>query len=118
MSQELSFNELPQAVAALIEKVDALTELVKNRNDEDNAKEEDQWFNLEQLCAYLPDKPAKSTVYGWVSDNLIPYNKTGKKLRFLKSKIDTWLQENAHRTSTEIQMEAMKHLYGNKGGAQ
>ena len=117
MSQELSFNELPGAVAAIIEKVDELKTLIVNRNDEENAKEEDQWFNLEQLCAYLPDKPAKSTVYGWVSDNLIPYNKTGKKLRFLKSKIDAWLQENAHRTNTEIQMEAMKHLYGNKGGA-
>lgn len=118
MSQELSFNELPGAVAELIQKVDELKELVLNRNDEENKKEEDQWFNMEQLCAYLPDKPAKSTVYGWVSDNLIPYNKTGKKLRFLKSKIDAWLQENAHRTSAEIQMEAMKHLYGKNGGAQ
>lgn len=117
MSEELSFNELPKAVAVLIAKVDELKALIENRNDEENAKEEDQWFNLEQLCSYLPDKPAKSTVYGWVSDNLIPYNKTGKKLRFLKSKIDAWLQENAHRTSNEIQMEAMKHLYGNKGGA-
>ena len=116
MSEELSFNDLPKAVAMLIAKVDELKTLIENRNDEENAKEEDQWFNLEQLCTYLPDKPAKSTVYGWVSDNLIPYNKTGKKLRFLKSKIDAWLQENAHRTSTEIQMEAMKHLYGNKGG--
>ena len=116
MSEELSFNELPKAVAMLIAKVDELKTLIENRTDEENAKEEDQWFNLEQLCTYLPDKPAKSTVYGWVSDNLIPYNKTGKKLRFLKSKIDAWLQENAHRTSTEIQMEAMKHLYGNKGG--
>ncbi len=118
MSQELSFNELPGAVAELIQKVDELKELVLNRNDEENKKEEDQWFNMEQLCAYLPDKPAKSTVYGWVSDNLIPYNKTGKKLRFLKSKIDAWLQENAHRTNSEIQMEAMKHLYGKNGGAQ
>ena len=116
MSKELSFNELPQAVAALIEKIDGLTELVRNRNDEENSKEEEQWFNLEQLCAYLPDKPEKSTVYGWVSDNLIPYNKTGKKLRFLKSKIDAWLQENAHKTTSELQMEAMKHLHGKSGG--
>ncbi|MGM9789914.1 MAG: helix-turn-helix domain-containing protein [Candidatus Cryptobacteroides sp.] len=117
MSNELSFNELPTAVATLIDKVDALTTLVRNRNDEDNKKEDDKWFNLEQLCDYLPDKPAKSTVYGWVSDNLIPYNKTGKKLRFLKSKIDLWLLENGRKTDSELQREAMNYLHGKRGGA-
>lgn len=116
MSEQISFNELPTAMATLIEKVDELRTLIKSRNLVENTKEEDQWFNIEQLCAYLPDKPAKSTVYGWVSNSQIPYNKTGKKLRFLKSKIDSWLLENEHKTNSELQTEAMSHLYRNKGG--
>lgn len=79
MSEQISFNDLPTAMAALIEKVDELRTLIESRNLVENTKEEDQWFNIEQLCAYLPDKPAKSTVYGWVSNSQIPYNKTGKK---------------------------------------
>lgn len=46
---------------------------------------EDKWFDLGQLIGYLPEHPAKSTVYGWVCDNLILYSKTGKRLRFKKS---------------------------------
>ena len=41
MSEELSFNELPKAVAMLIAKVDELKTLIENRNDEENAKEEE-----------------------------------------------------------------------------
>ena len=35
---------------------------------------------------YLPDRPAKQTVYGWVFQKKIPYHKKGKKLQFLKLK--------------------------------
>src|SRR5687768_8993103 len=42
----------------------------------------DQWLDLNELCVYLPDKPAKQTVYGWVHNSLIPYHKKSKKLFF------------------------------------
>ena len=85
MSQELTFNELPGAVAALIDKVDELKELILSRKEEATAVIEDKLFDLGQLIGYLPEHPAKSTVYGWVCDNLILYSKTGKRLRFKKS---------------------------------
>jgi excisionase family DNA binding protein len=56
--------------------------------------ETDQWFNLNELCEYIPDKPSKPTVYGWVHAGTIPVHKGGKKLRFLKSEIDIWLKNN------------------------
>jgi len=49
------------------------------------------WLNVDELLDYLPDKPALSTVYGWVGHKQIPFYKSGKKLRFLKSEIDKWL---------------------------
>jgi len=63
--------------------------------------EGDVWFNLQQLCNYLPDKPAKPTVYGWVSKRSIPHHKKGKSLSFLKSEIDLWLKEGLRLTSTQ-----------------
>lgn len=52
----------------------------------------DRWFDINELRNYLPDKPSKMTVYGWVHDRSIPFHKGAKKLRFLKSEIDSWLR--------------------------
>lgn len=68
----------------------------------------DNWFNLEQLCNYLPDKPAKQTVYGWVSKRLIPYHKKCKSLSFLKSEIDLWMKDGLHITAKQMAKEIAK----------
>jgi len=53
--------------------------------------QEKEWLTIKELCEYLPDKPAIATVYGWVGHKQIPFRKSGKKLRFLRSEIDKWL---------------------------
>ena len=72
--------------------------------------ETERWFDLTELCDYLPDKPAKATVYGWVNRNEIPYHKRAKKLYFLKSEIDAWLKAGKRKTTGEIQAEADSFL--------
>ena len=62
----------------------------------------DQWFDLNELCNYLPDKPAPATVYGWVHTLQIPCHKGNKKLRFLKSEIDNWLKQGRKKTEADI----------------
>ena len=76
--------------------------------------ETDQWLNLPKLCEYLPDKPAKATVYGYVSANKIPCHKGAKKLRFLKSEIDNWLKQGRKKTISEIEAEATRYLLNKK----
>ena len=68
--------------------------------------EADRWLNLNEFCEYHPDKPAKATVYGWVFSSKVPHHKDGKKLRFLKSEVDLWLQTGRRKTNSEIQKEA------------
>ncbi|MBA4851521.1 helix-turn-helix domain-containing protein [Emticicia sp. BO119] len=81
---------------------------------------EDKWLDLNGLCAYLPDKPVKPTVYTWVHNSIIPYHKKGKKLFFLKSEIDQWLKEGRKKTKFDIKEEADLHLskLRKKGGRQ
>ncbi len=73
-------------------------------------RETDTWFDLTELCNYLPDRPAKATVYGQVSANTIPYHKGAKKLRFLKSEIDAWLKQGRNKTISEIETEVENFL--------
>lgn len=75
----------------------------------------DSWLNLIELCDYLPDKPAKPTVYAWVNNGLIPYHKGAKRLRFLKSDIDAWLQQGRRKTTEENKADAI-NLIKKKGG--
>ena len=77
--------------------------------------ETDRWFDLNELCIYHPDKPAKATAYGWVNAGTVPVHKGGKKLRFLKSEIDNWLRQGKKKTFAEIAGEAETYLK-NKGG--
>jgi excisionase family DNA binding protein len=74
----------------------------------------DRWFNLDELCLYLPDKPAKPTVYGWVHSGTIPNHKSGKKLRFLKSETDLWLKTGRRKTIAETAEEANQYIIGKR----
>lgn len=85
--EPLTFNDVPKALTELSEKVDRLISLQEKPDDK-----RDRFFNLGQLIEYLPEKPAKATVYGWVARRQVPYTKEGKKLLFKKSKIDQWLK--------------------------
>lgn len=60
MSQELTFNELSGAVAALIDKVDELKELLLSHREEATTVIKDKWFDLDQLIRYLPEHPANA----------------------------------------------------------
>lgn len=112
---ELSFNDVPKAVAHLINKVEKIETLL---NAEQKAQPEtDQWLNLNDLCKYHPDHPAKPTVYAWIGQRSIPYHKKGKKLMFLKSEIDSWLKEGRRKTAAEIQAEAEQYV-NNQGRAK
>jgi hypothetical protein len=74
----------------------------------------DQWFDLVQLQNYLPDKPAKPTVYEWVGKRLVPYHRRGKKLYFLKSEIDAWLKGGRRKTAKELSEEANNFVKHNR----
>jgi|WetSurMetagenome_2_1015567.scaffolds.fasta_scaffold15477_4 hypothetical protein len=111
---ELSFNDVPKAVAHLINKVERIETLLNTKQPQ--TQEGDRWLNLDDLCKYHPDHPAKPTVYGWIGQRSIPYHKKGKKLMFLKSEIDSWLKEGRRKTAAEIQAEAAQFITANKKG--
>ena len=77
-------------------------------------QEQIQWFNIDELCNYLPDRPAKATVYGWVHAGTIPYHKGGKALRFLRSEIDEWLKSGRRKTNSEIAAQASLYIDGRR----
>ena len=109
-TEKISFEQLPQAVSDLKEEVSGLKDLINTLIHRTPAENADQWMNIDQLRAYHPDRPARSTIYDWVCQNRIPVHKDGKKLRFLRSEIDQWLSGGKIKTKEELETEAMNRI--------
>lgn len=109
---EITFNDLPKAVELLIRDISFIKEFILQKNE---AQQQKEWLDLNELLNYLPEKPAKATAYSWVHNSIIPYHKRGKKLFFLKSEIDSWLQQGRKNTLAEIVSQSgTKLLVSNK----
>lgn len=108
--KDLSFNDMPKALEFLIDKVVVMHEQLEAISHSICVTNCDSWMTIDDLSMYLPDKPAVQTIYAWVSQKLIPYNKVGKRLYFLKSDIDRWLKEGRRKTAAEIAIEASERF--------
>lgn len=91
MNKQITFDNLPESISELILKVDQLLLIQSAPKDEP-----DKLMTLQELINYLPEKPARQTIYGWVNDRKIIFEKHGKFLYFRKSTIDNWLNNGRH----------------------
>ncbi len=62
---------------------------------------EPEYLTIDQLRDYLPQKPAKQTVYQWVHFKQVPYHKRGKSVLFKRSEIDLWISQTRRTTIEE-----------------
>jgi excisionase family DNA binding protein len=113
--QNITLETMPKAMGYLIEKVEALEKAWQEKNEQPIIPS-NRWMNIDELKDYLPDHPAKATIYGWASNRQIPYHKGGKKLRFLQSEIDEWLSAGKRKSESEMESEASEYLNKKKGG--
>ena len=107
MNKELNFNDLPQVVSDLynkVENVEALLQefLDKMPNSENAGKRE--VLNADQACEYLG--MSKSTFYYKVERQEIPAIKQGKRYYIYKDEIDAWL-ESSRTASVPMDADAM-----------
>ena len=105
-----TLETMPTKLDILEEKVNRLVALVEKLTVAEPVQ--DQWMDVDGLCSYHPDRPAKKTVYDWV----VPYHKDGKRLRFLKSEIDAWLAGGYHKTDDEMQEAAVDYVNQKREG--
>lgn len=112
-NQDLSFNDLPQAVATLLAEVQELKiQLQKTSTGQESDK--DYWMNIQELRKYLPNHPAEQTIYGWTSQKKIPFHKASGGLVFKKSEIDQWLISSKQETFTGLMAAGAQFIFNKK----
>lgn len=113
MTAEMAtFENMPHMLANLTDMVKELCGKVECLTRPEVAENGTQWFNVEELCAYLPSHPRKQTIYSWTSTRRIPFHKKGRSIMFDKAEIDEWLKNNEYMKSVdEIEQEAKSFVY-------
>ena len=103
----LTHDQIPKALGLLLTKVDNLERKFLTRQ---TPSEHPKYLTIDELCEYDPAKRSKATFYGYVHRREIAFTKKGKKLLFLKSDIDAWLQSGRRKTGDEISQEADSYI--------
>jgi excisionase family DNA binding protein len=113
--KQLTFNELPEAVSSMVEKLERIEKMLQ-LNKSEAVHQEPYWMSLDELIVYIPGNPAKQTVYSWINQKVIPYHKTGKRLYFSRPDIDSWLKSGRRANKEDIRLETGEFLAKQKKG--
>jgi excisionase family DNA binding protein len=102
--EAITFEQLPQAVTRLYDKLESIEKLILAKNHPSQA-EADQLLTIEEAAtlAHL----SKATLYGLVSRSEIPCMKKGKRLYFSKQELTQWIKSGRKKTATEIAGEVL-----------
>ncbi len=88
---KITFEQLPQAVSLLIEKVGQLADKVDEALGKATQQKGRRLLALDDVAALLGK--SASTIYAMTSEKRIPYHKRGNKLYFFEDEIIGWIEQ-------------------------
>ena len=98
--EKVSFENLPQAVSLLLEKVDSLEQLLKSQQTTISNAPSDRPMSISEAAKFV--NLTVPTLYGFVSKRTIPFSKVGKRLYFSEVELTSWIQSGRKQTCSEI----------------
>ncbi|MCT3662961.1 helix-turn-helix domain-containing protein [Elizabethkingia anophelis] len=105
-SNDISFENLPRAVAHLASEIAEIKFLVE-RKDAPTIPSKRIPIDIEAACQLIGK--AKPTVYTLVRTRKIPCYKNGKKLYFFEDELLEWISQGKKKTIQEIETEVKAH---------
>jgi excisionase family DNA binding protein len=94
MEQTLSFDQLPSAVALLIEKVDSLQSRLDEALKPRQPQDDHVLLDINGASKLLGK--AHSTIYQMTSNRQLPFCKRGNKLYFFKDQLMQWIENGGY----------------------
>lgn len=103
MQQTLTLESLPSAVYELYQKLNGIENTLFQLTD--TRPKVNERLTAIQAADYL--NIALPTLYAYTSQKAIPFFKAGKKLSFLKSDLDTFIESGRRKTANELAEETL-----------
>ncbi len=98
--EKINFENLPQAVSLLLEKVDSLEQLLKSQQTIISQAPSDRPMSIKEAAKFV--NLTVPTLYGFVSKRTIPFSKVGKRLYFSETELTSWIQSGRKQTRDEL----------------
>jgi excisionase family DNA binding protein len=101
---EISFNDLPKAIAFLVSEIAEIKSLVENRQLQVVPQKRTP-IGIDDASRIIGK--AKPTIYALVRKRQLPCYKNGKKLYFFEDELLEWITKGKKKTLSEIEFEAL-----------
>jgi len=108
--ETLTFDQLPQAVSKLQDKLESIEQLLLHQHEQPSGHEE--LLTISNAAKFL--NLSVPTIYSKVCRKEIPVNKRGKRLYFYRSELTEWIKSGRKKTAEEIREEAVHQLTGSR----
>jgi len=104
--EKINFEQMPMAIATLIEEVSELKKIVSEKSTTTEQKE--KLLTVEEAAKFLD--LTKTSIYIKVSKGELPVMKRGKRLYFSDIELVEYLKAGRKKTNAEIDAEAETYL--------
>lgn len=108
MNENLTFNDLPEAIAEMYKKMSALERLIHKHFNTPKEEQKEKLMSIKDASKFL--NLSVPTIYSKVSRNEIPYMKRGKRLYFSNKDLMNYLKAGRNKTIEQIEQEADAYL--------
>lgn len=95
--KRFTLEELPEVVALLFERLDAIEKRLEKNADTGRKKE---LMTIAGAAKFL--KLSVATLYSKVCRREVPVNKQGKRLYFYRSELSQWIRSGRRKTNEEL----------------
>jgi len=100
---KIQFENLPEAVSELLEKVSSIEEYLKQGSIQ-KVQNEDGLLTISEAGELL--NLSTNTIYKLVQKRALPYSKKSKRLYFVKQELLDWVKTGKKKTEAELKTEA------------
>ncbi|NOU62267.1 helix-turn-helix domain-containing protein [Marinifilum caeruleilacunae] len=109
--EQITFEQLPKAVAILIKEVRELRELIESKRSEEPQKRRPIGVKEASKIIMRP----KTTIYQYVMKGLLPHFKTGRRLYFYEDELIEWVESGKRKSQKEIMEEIHNEMKPQRG---
>ena len=104
---QITFNDLPQAVTQLYDKLEKIERLLESQSRATQI-DDDKLLTIREAAALI--HLSVPTIYGLVQRQEIPVSKKGKRLYFTRLELIQWIKTGRKKTVAEIRADVDRYI--------